>query len=309
VLAALHAEPAGLSIPELEKVVNVSRGRIDKVLQLMSLESPAPIAKDGGKWQLTIANLNESFWQRPGVSFGSGLSLERAVLARDNREPLMDHKLVLISPYDLAAGFNVGHAMQRNKLIHALSDAALVVTSDFEKGGTWAGAIEQLEKLHFVPVFVRNGSQAGKGNSALLQLGAIPWPNPSDKSELSDALSAAAETIAAEPKQEALTFYRREAAPPLEISKVQEPSKVTDQSITNSDIGSARPKDEVSSTLLDILYRELREPLKESKVAELLGIKKPETKALLAQLVKEGFLEKLSKPIRYTVIKREDRLL
>jgi predicted Rossmann fold nucleotide-binding protein DprA/Smf involved in DNA uptake len=44
-------------------------------------------------------------------------SLERAVLARDNREPLMEQKLVLISPYDPAAGFNVGHAMQRNKLI------------------------------------------------------------------------------------------------------------------------------------------------------------------------------------------------
>ncbi len=64
VLAALHAELPGLSIPELEKVVNVSRGRIDKVVQLMSLESPAPITKDGSKWQLTIANLNGSFWQR-----------------------------------------------------------------------------------------------------------------------------------------------------------------------------------------------------------------------------------------------------
>src|ERR1039458_2205364 len=32
-------------------------------------------------------------------------SLERGALARDNREPLMDQKLVLISPYDPAAGF------------------------------------------------------------------------------------------------------------------------------------------------------------------------------------------------------------
>ncbi len=43
-------------------------------------------------------------------------SLERAALARDNREPLMECRLVLISPYDPAAGFNVGHAMQRNKV-------------------------------------------------------------------------------------------------------------------------------------------------------------------------------------------------
>ncbi|MEY2407896.1 MAG: ATP-dependent helicase RecQ [Verrucomicrobiota bacterium] len=44
--------------------VNVSRGRIEKALQLMSLESPAPIAKIGSKWTLTTANLAEGFWVR-----------------------------------------------------------------------------------------------------------------------------------------------------------------------------------------------------------------------------------------------------
>ena len=140
-------------------------------------------------------------------------SLERAALARDNREPLMDGRLAFISPYDPAAGFNVGHAMQRNKIIYALADAALVVTSDFEKGGTWAGAIEQLERLRFVPIFVRNGANGGKGNSALLQRGARPWPNPRDGSELLAALSAAAAAVAAEPKQETLSLALREELP------------------------------------------------------------------------------------------------
>ena len=120
-------------------------------------------------------------------------SLERAALARDNREPLMEGRLVLVSPYDPAAGFNVGHAMQRNKLIYAFADAGLVVTSDFEKGGTWAGAIEQLERLHFVPVFVRNGTNAGKGNAALLHRGGKPWPNPQNANEFGLALVTAAE--------------------------------------------------------------------------------------------------------------------
>src|SRR5258707_7744764 len=123
-------------------------------------------------------------------------SLERAALARDNREPLMEGRLVLISPYDPSAGFNVGHAMQRNKIIYALADAALVVTSDFEKGGTWAGAIEQLDRLHFVPVFVCNGVKAGKGNAALLLHGARSWPNPLSGEELNDALSLAAAAVA-----------------------------------------------------------------------------------------------------------------
>jgi DNA processing protein len=105
-------------------------------------------------------------------------SLERAAVSSDNREPLMDKRLVLVSPYDPAAGFNVGHAMQRNKLIYALADAALVVSADFQKGGTWEGAIEQLERLRFVPVFVRNGENGGKGNCALIQHGGRPWPEP-----------------------------------------------------------------------------------------------------------------------------------
>jgi ATP-dependent DNA helicase RecQ len=64
VLAALTTTPAGLSVPELMGQVNLSKGRIEKSLALLSLESPAPIAKQGSKWQLTAATLRESFWQR-----------------------------------------------------------------------------------------------------------------------------------------------------------------------------------------------------------------------------------------------------
>ncbi len=64
VLEALEAAPAGLSICELMARVNLSMGRIQKTMELLSLESPAPIAKQGAKWQLTAANLSEAFWQR-----------------------------------------------------------------------------------------------------------------------------------------------------------------------------------------------------------------------------------------------------
>lgn len=139
-------------------------------------------------------------------------SLERGALARDNREPLMDRRLVLISPYDPAAGFNVGHAMQRNKIIYALADAALVVNADFEKGGTWAGAIEQLTKWRLVPVFVRDGAKAGKGNAALLKRGGFPWPNPTDAAEFSQAL-AKADAQARQPEQGTLSFALHEPDP------------------------------------------------------------------------------------------------
>lgn len=64
VLVALQGAAEGLSITELLPRVNVRRGRIDKVVQLLALESPPPIVKDGSKWRLTTANLTEAFWER-----------------------------------------------------------------------------------------------------------------------------------------------------------------------------------------------------------------------------------------------------
>lgn len=64
ILAALKAAPAGLSVREMEARVNVSNGRIWKTIDLISLESPAPIAKQGNRWQLTAATLSDTFWER-----------------------------------------------------------------------------------------------------------------------------------------------------------------------------------------------------------------------------------------------------
>lgn len=64
VLQALLDAPAGLSLYDLLARVNLSKGRIEKTIDLLSLESPAPIAKQGPKWQLTAAHLSEGFWQR-----------------------------------------------------------------------------------------------------------------------------------------------------------------------------------------------------------------------------------------------------
>ena len=64
VIEALEATTNGLSIPALLGEINVSRGRIKKTIELLSLESPAPIAKEGTKWQLTAAGLSNEFWER-----------------------------------------------------------------------------------------------------------------------------------------------------------------------------------------------------------------------------------------------------
>jgi DNA processing protein len=117
-------------------------------------------------------------------------SLERAAVQRQNRDLLMEGRLTLVTAYDPSAGFNVGHAMQRNKLIYALADAALVVSADAGKGGTWAGAVEQLEKLRLVQVYVRTGGPPQEGLDALRRKGALPWPEPESPEELRRLLTS-----------------------------------------------------------------------------------------------------------------------
>jgi hypothetical protein len=52
----------------------------------------------------------------------------------------------------------------------------VVVSSDFQTGGTWAGAVEAL-KARWCPVFARAGDGAPQGNRELLRLGAAALPD------------------------------------------------------------------------------------------------------------------------------------
>lgn len=111
-------------------------------------------------------------------------SLEKAIRPPDVREKLMDGDLALVTPYSPSAGFSVGAAMGRNKIIYALADYALVIASDAGKGGTWTGAIEAL-KARWVPVFVLNSPDSPEGNHQLLQKGGLSFPESLLDSSLS----------------------------------------------------------------------------------------------------------------------------
>jgi DNA processing protein len=105
-------------------------------------------------------------------------SLDRAVVNPEFRDYIKNKKLTLVSCVDPVSGFNVGNAMNRNKMIYALADAGLVMSSDKGSGGTWEGAIEQLQKLHYVPLFVNLQGNQDEGNRALMDQGAKEWVNP-----------------------------------------------------------------------------------------------------------------------------------
>lgn len=104
-------------------------------------------------------------------------SLERTVRSTDLRGALEDGNLTLLTPYSPKAPFSVGAAMGRNRLVYALADFAVVVASDAEKGGTWAGAVEAI-KHEWVPVFVCKGDDFPEGNHRLLKMGAAAFPFP-----------------------------------------------------------------------------------------------------------------------------------
>lgn len=104
-------------------------------------------------------------------------SLETEVRKPENRTALQRGDLCLATPYSPSAGFSVGNAMGRNRLIYTLADYAIVVASDASKGGTWAGATEAL-KVQWIPVFVLEHNAMPDGNKELLNKGALSFPHP-----------------------------------------------------------------------------------------------------------------------------------
>lgn len=81
------------------------------------------------------------------------------------------HQL-LLSVVKPDAGFNPGIAMMRNRYVYAQSTATVIIKSDYNKGGTWSGAMENLNH-HWSGTFCWD-RKAYKGNQALIQNGAIP---------------------------------------------------------------------------------------------------------------------------------------
>ncbi len=53
ILRALDESDRGLSVPEMQRVLNLRKNQIDKTLKFLTVESPSPIIKIGSKWQVT----------------------------------------------------------------------------------------------------------------------------------------------------------------------------------------------------------------------------------------------------------------
>lgn len=114
-------------------------------------------------------------------------SLMRAVTSAQYRDFLLSGNLALVTSFNPEAGFSVGHAMARNRYIYCLSDAAVVASSTPNRGGTWNGAVQNVD-AGWVPLWVKQTAKASSGNPNLVRRGA-QWI-PSDLPRLDCLLNA-----------------------------------------------------------------------------------------------------------------------
>ncbi len=229
-------------------------------------------------------------------------SLEAKVLHRANRGPLLNERLVLISPYDPSSRFNVGHAMQRNKLLYALADAVLVVNADLNKGGTWAGATEQLDNLPLTPIYVRSTGAPSEGLNALAKKGALLWPNPNDADSLDTALNVDFLNPQNAQEQNEISFVSDQQKT-TESAMTPNPPPVlqTVQGTASEDGNSAScPADDLFQVVRTSILRIAGNPRTAAEIASELALTPRQTAIWLKRLVDEGALEKHNKPVRYT---------
>jgi predicted Rossmann fold nucleotide-binding protein DprA/Smf involved in DNA uptake len=109
-------------------------------------------------------------------------SLAKKIMIAKNRKAIAKGSLLMLSIVNPNAGFRDYNAMDRNKYIYGMSNFGAVVASDFNKGGTWNGAIEDL-KNSWVPLFVRKENDIPLANHELMAKGGIALPKDNLQSE------------------------------------------------------------------------------------------------------------------------------
>ena len=123
----------------------------------------------GGARGVDQLSMNAAFQAGGSVVGILADSLVRKLKKSDVRQAIYEGQTVMCTPYNPDAPFSVRTAMGRNKLIYALADITLVVACEPDKGGTWQGAKETLEK-NFGRVAVWQGPGEGAGNAKLLEM-------------------------------------------------------------------------------------------------------------------------------------------
>lgn len=241
----------------------------------------------GGARGIDLAAMNGALESGGNVCGVLSDSLDKAAIQRSFREYFLHGQLVMLSPFDPGARFQVGNAMQRNKYIYALADLSLVVNAEQHKGGTWAGASEQLEKLRFVPVYVRTQNPRSSALEALIQKGAMPWPEPSAPEDMA-------------------RLWQKQPTPSTTFPSAS-PSSPTQQPFLwqapPTPPSIVEPKEALFHTVRVLITHQLsKSPMDDKELAATLDVSENQTKAWLERLIEEGcVVKKSSRPSQYAL--------
>jgi predicted Rossmann fold nucleotide-binding protein DprA/Smf involved in DNA uptake len=214
--------------------------------------------------------------------------LARTATRGKYRSAIQDGTLALISPYDPGSGFNVGHAMRRNRYIYNLADFGLVASSSSGSGGTWQGAIDAIKARE--PVFVwAGGQEVPEGNRQLIERGALPFPERPWKNLRDELTKAHFSSRAAEPFQEKLID--------------EDPRATSERPLDDPETGHEPPPLPATAyeAVLPVMLHHLREPQSSKKVAELLDVGSRQAQTWLTKALEEKMVAKRTRPVRYVV--------
>jgi predicted Rossmann fold nucleotide-binding protein DprA/Smf involved in DNA uptake len=230
-------------------------------------------------------------------------SLGRNAVSARYREGLIAGRLALVSPYDPEARWFAFTAMERNKLIYALSEAALVVAAAAESGGTWAGAVEALE-CRRVTMYVKTAGVVPEGNRKLLARGAQPFPEQPWDGLRSLFVPVAREALLFGPVPEPVQPAPAPDTPaafPVPRCDPPEPPKVA------AEAPAANAQDALAS-VLPALLAALATPRTCTDVEASLGLAPAQAKVWLKRACNEGRVRKLRDPVRYVAVQESPPL-
>lgn len=244
-------------------------------------------------------------------------SLLRASNSAKYRRALIDKNLVLVSPFNPEAGFDVGNAMARNKYIYSLSDAAIIVSASEGKGGTWSGAVEAL-KHAWVPTWVKAHPDPQSGNAALIRLGArwlerepsmdvLVSSGEGAQSTLATATASISQPLDLNPQPEGQALQGvKETVEPYPVAA----PKVADPAASPQDADAVRDLATMYDHFLSKFAIETRdEPLAAEALQERLEVNKSQLADWLKRGLADRQIEKFAKPVRYQVAKAHQQAL
>ncbi|RMH95912.1 MAG: hypothetical protein D6681_12660 [Calditrichaeota bacterium] len=234
-------------------------------------------------------------------------SLLRACSSQKYRDFLRQKSLVLISPFNPEAGFDVGNAMQRNKYIYCLSDAAVVVHSGRE-GGTWAGATENLKK-GWVPLWVKRTEDVNAGNRLLVQQGAR-WLSDKVHEVDCNMLITSKNREGLFPSEQPGMHFPGSADSPKSssgstpVAEEKKEAREVNNAVKEAPVTytAAKPLAEVSFYeffLAKMQHLCSDKAVSAEELAQTFGLQRAQINVWLRKALADGFLVKLTKPVRY----------